>query len=151
MTDTGLYMDLMGASLTGHAFDRAQPGLGMWVVTIAAWLFAISTIISWYYYGEQGMIFMLGQRSVLPYKIVYCLLILVASMDFIRTEKELDSLTSLGTGVMLFANIPIMLIFGSQAMAAYKNYGRRLKSGELDQTAHAFPTVTDVVEGKDVK
>lgn len=148
--DYGVYGDYVGAALTGHAFDRVMPGLGMWLVTAACWLFAISTMISWSYYGEQGMIFMFGAGSVLPYKLVYCLLIIVATLGFIRTDAQLDALTALGTGVMLFANIPIMLIFGAQAMKAYHNYFGRLKSGEMDPP-HDAPSITDVVEGHDVE
>jgi alanine or glycine:cation symporter, AGCS family len=150
-TDTGVYGAYAGASLTAHSFDRVTPGLGMWLVVLASWLFAISTMISWSYYGEQGMVYLLGDKSVLPYKLVYCLLIVVATAGWITTDAELDSVTALGTGVMLFANIPIMLIFGSQAMKAYHNYIGRLKSGEIDREAHANPPITDVVEGKDVE
>jgi len=39
-------------------------------------------------------------------------MILVACGGFIRTDVELDNLTALGTGVMLWANIPIMLLCG---------------------------------------
>jgi AGCS family alanine or glycine:cation symporter len=147
--ETGLYTNYAGASLTAHAFDRAVPGLGKYLVTLAAWLFALSTMISWSYYGEQGVVFLFGESLVLPYKFIYCVLILVAALGFIRTDAQLDALTALGTGVMLWANIPIMLIFGAIAMKAYHNYIGRLKSGELD--AHAAPPVTDVVEGKDVE
>jgi len=147
--DPGIYGDYRGASFTGHAFDRVLPGVGKWLVTIACWLFAISTMISWSYYGEQGMVFLAGEKSVLPYKFVYCVLIVVAALGFIKTETELDNLTALGTGVMLWANIPIMLIFGVVAMRAYHTYGRKLRGGEFHP--HAAPSVTDVVEGKDVE
>ncbi|HBS27856.1 MAG TPA: sodium:alanine symporter family protein [Phycisphaerales bacterium] len=145
----GLHMNLTGAALTGYAFDRVQPGMGMWIVTAACWLFAVSTIISWYYYGEQGMIFMLGKKSVMPYKVLYCFFVFASTLPFIKTDQELDAFTALGTGVMLFANIPIMLIFGAQAMRSYKDYTRRLRSGQM--ASHAAPPITDVVEGKDVK
>lgn len=49
----GVYRDYEGAQLTAFAFDRVFEGLGKWLVTIAAWLFAISTMISWSYYGEK--------------------------------------------------------------------------------------------------
>lgn len=150
MDDAGLYNDFVGAALTGHAFDRVLPGLGMWLVTLACWLFALSTIISWYYYGEQGVIFMVGKGGVLPFKVLYCILILISTLGFIKTDAQLDAFTALGTGVMLFANIPIMLIFGSQAMKAYHDYFRRLKSGEMDPP-HAAPRFEDVMEGKDVE
>jgi len=144
-----LYVDYPGPSLTGHAFDRAIPGLGMYLVTLAAWLFALSTMISWSYYGEQGIVFLFGDKAVLPYKFIYCVVIVIAAAGFIRTDAQLDAFTALGTGVMLWANIPIMLIFGSVAMGAYKTYIRRLKAGELDP--HEPPAITDVVEGKDVE
>jgi AGCS family alanine or glycine:cation symporter len=138
-----------GAALTTYAFDRVTPGLGTWLVLMASWLFAVSTMISWSYYGEQGMVFLLGERSVLPYKLIYCLLIIVATVGFIQTDAELDNLTALGTGVMLWANIPIMLVFGAIAMRAYHDYGRRLKAGKFAR--HAAPRITDVVEGRDVE
>ncbi len=131
IVDPGVHVVYTGASLTSHAFDRVQPGLGRWLVTVAAWLFAISTMISWSYYGEQGVVFLLGARWVQAYKIVYCFLILVATSGFITTDVELDGLTSLGTGVMLFANIPIILIFSRRAMREYHDYLRRLRSGEM--------------------
>jgi AGCS family alanine or glycine:cation symporter len=128
-----LYRDYVGAALTSHAFDRVHPGLGKWLVIFASWLFAISTMISWSYYGEQGVIYIAGARWVIPYKIFYCAAIVVACLGFITTETELDNLTSLGTGVMLVVNIPIMLIFGGTAMKAYRSYIRRLRAGEFER------------------
>ncbi|HRP62183.1 MAG TPA: alanine:cation symporter family protein, partial [Phycisphaerales bacterium] len=148
--DLGVYGDYVGAALTGHAFDRVMPGLGMWLVTIACWLFAISTMISWGYYGEQGVIYLLGKEAVLFYKLTYCMLIIIATLGFIKTDEQLDEWTALGTGVMLFANIPIMLIFGAQAMRAYHDYIHRLKTGKMDPP-HAAPKLTDVIEGRDVQ
>lgn len=152
-TGRDLLVEYPGASLTGHAFDTAIPGLGKYLVTLAAWLFAVSTMISWSYYGENGIVYLFGKGEgpVLIYKLVYCVAIVVAAAGFIKTDAELDSLTALGTGVMLWANIPIMLIFGAIAMKAYKDYISRLKSGELDQTAHTPASITDVIEGKDVE
>ena len=131
----GVYVVYTGASLTSHAFDRVRPGLGRWLVTLASWLFAVSTMISWSYYGEQGIVFMLGTKWVRTYKIIYCLLILVATSGFITTDAELDALTGLGTGFMLFANIPIVLIFSRQAMARYHEYIGRLRSGKMQPNA----------------
>ncbi|MGB5209430.1 MAG: amino acid carrier protein [Gammaproteobacteria bacterium] len=145
-----LFIDYPGASLTARAFDTVQEGLGKWLVTLAAWLFALSTMISWSYYGEQGMIYLAGERSVMPYKLVYCGLIVVATAGLITTNVELDNLTGIGTGVMLFANIPIMWIFGGQAMRAYRNYMARLKSGRMGP-GHEPPSLEDLISGRDVR
>lgn len=131
LKDHGIYQEFVSASLTSYAFDQVFSGLGTWLVTLAAWLFAISTVISWSYYGEQGMIYMFGERSVLPYKLAYCALIIVATSGLITTTDQLDNLTGIGTGVMLFANIPIMLIFARKSMSAYHDYVRRLRAGEF--------------------
>ncbi len=147
----GVFFDYKGASLTARAFDMTTPGLGMWLVSIAAWLFAVSTMISWSYYGEQGVVYLFGERFVLPYKLLYCVVIVVATVpSLIRSDAELDALTSLGTGVMLWANIPIMLVFGGVAMAAYHDYFRRYKRGEMTPP-HEAPPITEVVEGHDVE
>ncbi|MEO1596266.1 MAG: amino acid carrier protein [Pseudomonadota bacterium] len=135
MTDLGVYPNYVGATMTAKAFDTVQPGLGMWLVTLASWLFAISTMISWSYYGEQGMVYLAGEKSVLPYKLVFCGLIILATFGLIETDTDLDNMTGVGTGVMLFANVPIMWIMGYQAMRAYKAYIARLKGGEFEAEA----------------
>ncbi|CAN5349151.1 hypothetical protein BH24PSE2_BH24PSE2_11770 [soil metagenome] len=150
LIDAGVYATFIGATLTAKAFDSVTPGLGKWLITLAAWLFAISTMISWSYYGEQGMIYLAGERSVLPYKIAYCALIIVATTGFIETNAELDNLTGIGTGVMLFANVPIMWIFGRQAMRAYHEYIGRLKAGRMGPD-HPRPSLEDLISGRDVE
>lgn len=126
-----LYEDYVGATFTAYAINRQFPGIGTWLILIASWLFAISTMISWSYYGEQGVVFLFGSTVVPLYKIVYCILIVVATLPIVSTTDELGNLTDLGTGVMLWVNIPIMLIFGFMAMKAYHSYFRRLRSGEI--------------------
>ncbi|MFM8268957.1 MAG: alanine/glycine:cation symporter family protein [Pseudomonadota bacterium] len=149
MAGPEVFNDFVGASLTGYAFDRVTPGFGMWLVTIACWLFAVSTLISWSYYGEQGVIYLFGPKSVLPYKLVYCALILVATCGLFKTDIELDAISALGTGVMLWANIPIMLIFGRVTMKAYADYMHRLDTGKMK--GHSYPDFVDVIEGHDLK
>ncbi|MFG0329943.1 MAG: alanine/glycine:cation symporter family protein [Phycisphaerales bacterium] len=144
----GAHEDLKGATLTARAFDTARPGLGKWIVPATVWLFAISTIISWSYYGEQAVVYLVGARFVTAYRLLYCLLILV-TVQLIETEHDLDTLSTLGTGVMLWANIPIMVIFGPMAMRAYHDYFRRLKSGAM-RPAHEAPELGEVVRGDDV-
>jgi alanine or glycine:cation symporter, AGCS family len=145
LESNGVFIDYPGASLTSHAFDRVFPGLGKWLVTFAAWLFAISTMISWSYYGEQGIIYMFG-RGVMLYRIGYCALIMVATSGLITTDADLDNFTALGTGVMLFANIPICWIFAAQAMKGLKQYRLDLKAGKFEE--HAPKTFSQIVEDK---
>ncbi len=148
--NTGLFRDYSGASLTAHAFDRQFPGLGKWLVTIAAWLFALSTMISWSYYGEQGMIYMLGQKSVLPYKLVYLAAIIYAA-EWIVSTGDMEVIMDIGTGAMLWSNLPIVLVLGLLAIRDLNGYRRRLHAGEFERDKHKAPPITEVAEGKDVE
>ncbi|NNC77287.1 MAG: alanine:cation symporter family protein [Woeseiaceae bacterium] len=146
----GFYRNYVGATLTAKAFDSVLPGLGKWVIVIATWLFAISTMISWSYYGEQGVVFMGGEKPVLTYKLFYCALIILATLGFVKTDADLDNVIGVGTGIILFANIPICWMFGYQAMRAYKDYIRRLKSGSIGPD-HPKPSLDDLLSGRDVE
>nr|WP_217434965.1 AGCS family amino acid carrier protein [Marinifaba aquimaris] len=58
--------------LTAKAFQKSFLGdYGQYVVTIGLLLFAFSTAISWSYYGDRAMTYLLGSKSVMPYRIVY--------------------------------------------------------------------------------
>ncbi|QTH64365.1 AGCS family amino acid carrier protein [Psychrosphaera ytuae] len=60
------------ASLTTEAFTRGYFGeSGKYIVTIGLLLFAFSTAIAWSYYGDRAMTYLLGARSVMPYRVIY--------------------------------------------------------------------------------
>ena len=146
----GFYKTYIGATLTSKAFDSVVPGLGKWLVTLAAWLFAVSTMISWAYYGEQGVVFLAGDKGVLVYKVAYLALAVIATVGLIESDTDLDNLTGVGTGVLVCANIPITLLFGWQAMRAYHEYIGRLKAGQMGPD-HPPPTIEDLLSGRDVE
>lgn len=145
--DADVYRNWIGATLTAKAFDTVQPNLGKWLVPLAAWLFAISTMISWSYYGEQGIIYLMGKKAVPTYKVIYCLLIIVATMGLFNTTEDIENFSNLGTGVMLWINIPIVIFFGYQAMKAYHDYIDRLKTGKMGADFEA-PTIEELLARK---
>jgi AGCS family alanine or glycine:cation symporter len=60
------------AELTTKAFTRGFFGEnGKYIVSIGLLLFAFSTAIAWSYYGDRAMIFLLGSKSVMPYRVFY--------------------------------------------------------------------------------
>jgi AGCS family alanine or glycine:cation symporter len=130
LLNRGVHRRYDGANLTAHAFDREFAGLGKWLVTFAAWLFAISTMISWSYYGEQGVIYMVGERGILPYKFLFLVAILYASAG-INNVDDMIILMDVGTGAMLWANLPIVIGLGYLAVNSLNDYRRKLKAGEF--------------------
>ncbi|MEG3768384.1 AGCS family amino acid carrier protein [Alteromonas sp. 14N.309.X.WAT.G.H12] len=60
------------AALTTIAFNRGYFGdYGQYIVSIGLMLFAFSTAIAWSYYGDRAMTYLLGPRSVMPYRVIY--------------------------------------------------------------------------------
>jgi AGCS family alanine or glycine:cation symporter len=86
-TMTGLVIVMMdvlpsgisGASLTSLAFGNAFPG-GEYIVSIGLCLFAFTTMIGWSFYGERCVVFLLGTRAILPFRILWVLAIPVGTL-----------------------------------------------------------------------
>jgi AGCS family alanine or glycine:cation symporter len=53
-----------GAALTATALSKVMGPAGEWIVTICVTMFAFSTLISWSYYGEQGVTFIFGEDKI---------------------------------------------------------------------------------------
>ena len=71
-----------GAALTSAAFGDALPGVGNYLVAIALAIFAFTTILGWSFYGERCVEFLLGVRSIVPYRVLWVLAIPVgATLD----------------------------------------------------------------------
>ncbi|MCK4546951.1 MAG: sodium:alanine symporter family protein [Candidatus Eisenbacteria sp.] len=63
-----------GSPLTSWAFQRGLSPIGNWgylIVTLGVFLFGISTAISWSYYGDRSIVYLVGQRGAIPYKVVF--------------------------------------------------------------------------------
>jgi AGCS family alanine or glycine:cation symporter len=63
---------LHSVPLTTMAYTKGWFGdFGKYIVSIGLMLFAFSTAIAWSYYGDRAMTYLLGPKSVLPYRVVY--------------------------------------------------------------------------------
>jgi AGCS family alanine or glycine:cation symporter len=133
--EPGVFADYRGSTLAAKAFDSVHDGMGRWLVTITIWLFALSTLITYGYYGEKGLVFLGGARYIKPYRWVWCFIAASATFGFIDTSVQLDAISTVGMGFMYAINLPLMLILGHKAMRAYHDYFRRLKAGEIARPA----------------
>lgn len=68
-----------GAALSAYAFEQSLGQFGAWVVGFGLMFFAFSTIIAWSYYGDRSAEFLFGERAVLPYRMVYTVLVVVGA------------------------------------------------------------------------
>lgn len=96
-----------GAALAGEAFSTGLPGTwGNLVVTISLVLFAYSTVIGWSYYGETGIVYLLGPKAVMPYKIAWLVFIYLGAVGSLHLVWDVaDTLN----GLMAIPNLIAVL------------------------------------------
>lgn len=69
---------LSPALMTGAAFSHGLPGdWGHIIVTLGLVMFAGSTILGWSYYGERNIERLLGRRAVMPFRIIFSLVVFI--------------------------------------------------------------------------
>ncbi len=97
-----------GAELTARAFQLGLPGAwGDIVVTSSLVLFAFSTIIGWSYYGETGIVYLLGARAAVPYRVAWLVFIYLGAIGSLHLIWDVaDTLN----GLMAIPNLVSVLI-----------------------------------------
>ena len=82
---------LSGALLTQKAFSTLIPGFE-YVLTIVVFLFSYSTMISWYYYGDKGWKYLMGDSKINLYKSIYlgCIVLgCVGTLDDVMSFSDM--------------------------------------------------------------
>jgi len=96
---TGAYITapegVAGASLTAYAFSQSIGDAGAVIVGGGLALFAFSTIIAWSYYGDRSVKFMFGEKAVLPYRVIYTLLIVVGAIVPLKLVWNIADVTNI--------------------------------------------------------
>ncbi|WCL53087.1 alanine/glycine:cation symporter family protein [Gimibacter soli] len=121
---------LDGIALTSAAFDSFIDGF-RYVLTIAVPLFAFSTTITYYYYGERALHFLTGGNkgnTVHVYKATYLAAIVVGSAMQLTAVMDFADAMLLALG---FPNLVGVFIMRREVKAMLTDYLTRLKAGEI--------------------
>jgi AGCS family alanine or glycine:cation symporter len=93
---------LTSTAAVAAAFDSAIPVAGGWIVAFCAFLFGYTTLIGWAYYGEQFLEHIFGRRIVLPYRWIYCGLVVFGAMGRVELVWAWGDLMN---GLQIFPNL----------------------------------------------
>lgn len=107
-----------GAKLTTIAFQSAMPG-GALIVTLGIVLFAYSTMLGWCYYGEKSIEYLFGIKSVLPYRIVFIMLIGVGAVAKLSLVWNISDTLN---GLMALPNLIGLLMLTPVVVSETKQY-----------------------------
>ncbi|MBL4834619.1 MAG: sodium:alanine symporter family protein [Pseudomonas sp.] len=73
-----------GASLSALAFNIGLPGgWGQYIVSIGLAIFAFTTIIGWSFYGEKCTQFLFGEKSNIPFRVLWVLAIPLGTLPIV--------------------------------------------------------------------
>ncbi|PID92147.1 MAG: sodium/alanine symporter [Bacteroidetes bacterium] len=115
-----------GISLTAEAFSMAIPGAGSYLLTACVSIFALSTMLSFPYYGTKCFSFVFGTRYAHLYKWFYILTIPLGSTATLATVVGIfDG----AYAMMAFPTMISALILAPKVVRASRDYFSRLKSG----------------------
>jgi AGCS family alanine or glycine:cation symporter len=134
-----------GVALTSDAFETAMPWFP-YVLTLAVFLFAVSTIITWGYYGMKAWTYLLGRSSTseLIYKVLFCVIVVAGAL------MSLGSLVAMADSFLFLAavfNIIGLYFLAPVVKRELRNvleYVRRRDAGETDEQIEASEAAATV-------
>lgn len=118
------------APLTAEAFNRGIFGtFGQYIVSIGLLLFAFSTAISWSYYGDRAVTYLVGSKGVIWYRIIYVLGFFVAA--FVDTTL-VWILSGITIAFMTIPNLMGIFFLHGEMKSTVKEYWVNFKNEHPD-------------------
>jgi len=120
---------MSGVQLTTDAFGKVVSWFP-YVLSVAVFLFAFSTMISWSYYGMRAWSYIFGKskRNEIVYKIFFLFFVIVGASISLGAVLDFSDMMILA---MSFPNIIGLLIMSGEVRKDLREYMRKLKNGEL--------------------
>ncbi|MDD2321860.1 MAG: sodium:alanine symporter family protein [Geobacteraceae bacterium] len=141
-TMTGLVLIVTGAwqsgaevsILTKSAFDAGLPGnAGGYIVTFGLVFFSYSTLIGWSYYGEKCVEYLVGVKALLPYRLLYAVLVIVGA----TTKLDLVwNFADVMNGLMAIPNLIGLLGLSGVVVAETNRYLASRQELKAVKTGH---------------
>lgn len=108
------------ALMTGTAFSHGLPGeWGHIIVTVGLVLFAASTILGWSYYGERNVERLFGRRAVMPFRILFSLVVFVGCTVQLGVVWAFSDVMN---GLMALPNLIGLLVLSGLVARETKKY-----------------------------
>lgn len=114
--------EMKGAAFTAFAFSETLGAAGAVVVGVGLALFAFSTIIAWSYYGDRSAYFLFGEKAVMPYRVVFTLLVVVGAAVPLELVWNLADITNL---LMALPNLLALVLLAGLAKKLKDDYFKK--------------------------
>lgn len=119
--------DRDGAALTSLAMGQVLPFFP-YILSIAVFLFAFSTMISWSYYGERCWAYLFGDASSVVYKLLFIIFVFLGSIISAKNVLGFGDLLIFG---MVFPNVIGVVFLSGRVKRHLDEYLGKLNRGEM--------------------
>ncbi len=116
---------LQGAALSAYAFEQTLGRAGAWIVGFGLVFFAYSTIIAWSYYGDRSAEFLFGERAVMPYRVIYTVLVVVGAYVPLKLVWNFADIANM---LMAAPNLVSLILLAGLVKELSNDYFSRMKS-----------------------
>ena len=116
-----------GVLMTSKAFATVLPWFPK-VLSLAVFLFAFSTMISWSYYGERCWTSLFGSRTSIVFKLLFLTCVVLGSVLKLANVVDFSDLMILG---MSFPNILGVYILSGKVRRQLDDYWTRYRDGQM--------------------
>ena len=111
--------DAEASGVTARAYAAAFPK-GEWIVAIALFMFAFTTILGWSYYAETAMTYLFGEAAALPTRYFWVVVIFLGTL--IQNTDGLWRLGDIGNATMAMPNLITLLLLSGTVVTIVKTY-----------------------------
>ena len=138
---TGDYLDKGkdGITMTSESFGSVIPWF-TYILSAAVILFALSTLITWSYYGLQAWKFVAGKSRAadISYKILFCVVVIIGAAMAPGNVIDFSDAALLGMCFPNLIGVFILLPIVRSELKRYREFAARVDSGEsiAKATAH---------------
>jgi AGCS family alanine or glycine:cation symporter len=124
--------ELTGAQLSLSAFSMTLGGTGTMILSLALALFAFSTILGWYWYGETALVYLCGGPGMIkPFKLLWIALVVLGGWGGADILVNLWDLSDTLNGLMAVPNLIGLLLLTKEMKRLTADFDSKIKSGEL--------------------
>ena len=108
--------DANSAAITTRSYGAAFPG-GEYIVPIAIFFFAFTTILGWSYYGEQAVTYLIGEWATHPFRYLW---IVVVFLGAVLPATGVWLLGDLANAAMAFPNLIAIIALSGVVVAMHR-------------------------------
>jgi AGCS family alanine or glycine:cation symporter len=120
-----------GVTITSDAFGTVMPWFP-YILTVAVLLFAISTVLTWGYYGLKAWTHLFGRSrtSELAYKVVYTLFAIAGSLLTLQTLIDMADAVLFMLAVINIIGLYLLAPVVKRELNSFLEFVRARKAGE---------------------